>query len=199
MKKSLCLIAFLLLSQGVFGQQKQTEDFGLPVLHVIREVSLSPSYSCRSTEDLQKGYSTTALFVSAFSKNRNSPDLLFNGACNSEDYFQVSTAGDDMALIADLGENLSLETISAHKTFNLQNIAREDADTKFTRTAKVVKNHTYAVLLNKGELRGLIVFSVSDYLKNKKVDLKYSVKMYEIFANKIKSPDFDWEKGNSGN
>lgn len=196
MKKGLFLAILLLLTLNVYSQQKQKEEFGLPVLHVIKETTLSPSYSCRSSEDFSKGYVETALFISDYSKRRNSPDLLFNGACNSEDYFQASTAGDDMALVADLGENISLENLSAHKTFNLQRVAKDEAYTRFANQAKVQKNHTYAVLLNKSELRGLFVFTVTDYVKNKKVDLKYAVKLYEIYSSKVKSNDFNWEKGN---
>lgn len=197
MKKVLFLIASLFVTVNIFSQQKQTTDYGLPVLHVVKEVSLSPSYSCRSREDFRKGYEETALFVSEFSKKRNAPDLLFNGACGSDDSFQASTAGNDMALIADLGENVSIENLSAHKTFNLQNLHDFNAYSKFSDNVKVLKNHTYAVLLNKSYLRGLIVFSVEDYEKNKKVTLKYAVKMYEIFPNSVRAEGFNWEKENT--
>jgi hypothetical protein len=75
-----------LLTATAFGQ-KASPDFGLPQLHTIKTVTLAPSYSCRSTEEFQKGYANTALFLSAYGKQLNSPDLLFNGACKSEDFF----------------------------------------------------------------------------------------------------------------
>lgn len=196
MKKGLFTAILLLLTLNVYSQQKQKEDFGLPVLHIIKETTLSPNYGCRSAEDFKKGYAETALFVSDYSKRRNSPDLLFNGACNSEDYFEASTAGNDVALIADYGENILIENISADKIFNLQRVAVDEAYTKFTTRSKVQKNHTYAVILTKNELRGWFVFTVTDYVKNKKVDLKYAVKMYEIYSSKVRANDFSWEKGN---
>jgi hypothetical protein len=197
MKKYLLFVAFLCMTGTGFSQQKESMDYGLPVLHLIQEVSLSPSYSCRSSEDFRKGYAETSLFLSAYSKQRNSPDLVFDGACNSDDSFEASTAGNDMALIADLGENVSLESLTAQKTFNINNIARNDSYTKFTKRINVLKDHTYAVLLNKSEIRGLFVFSVVGYEKNKKVTLKYAVKMYEIFPNSIRAEDFNWQKENT--
>src|SRR5512143_1654422 len=98
MKRMLLLFAIVLMAT-VAPAQSPEPDYGLPDLHMIKTVTLSPSYSCRSAEDFQKGYENTALFLSTYSKQRNSPDLLFNGACGSQDYFQASTAGDDMALI----------------------------------------------------------------------------------------------------
>ncbi len=197
MKHLLFSTILMVLAVNICAQQKQTEDFGLPILHVIKEITLAPSYSCRSSEDFQKGYSETALFVSDYSKKVNSPDLLFNGACNSDDSFQASTAGNDISLIADLGENVSFESLSAHKTLNLRNIGADDEYSKFSSKIKVQNNHTHAILLNKGDLRGLIVFSVTDYEKNKKVTLKYAVKMYEIFPKNVKANGFNWEKGNA--
>lgn len=173
-------------------------DFGLPALHAIKTVTLSPSYGCRTSEEFGRGYENTALFLSAYSKRRNSPDLLFNGACRSEDYFQVSTAGDDMALISDLGANVSLEDVSAHLAFNLQNVHSFPAYSKFVREAKVESNHTYAVLISKSDIRGLFLFTVTEYVPNKQVSLRYAVKSYQVMpGGRVESPGFDWERKNS--
>jgi hypothetical protein len=189
MKRLLIVSAMLLM----VGTAKAQQDPGLPELHKIKTVSLSPSYSCRSKEDFQKGYENTALFLSSFSKRFNSPDLLFNGACGSDDYFQASTAGDDMALVADL-DDASLEDISAHLAFNTSNVFAFKKFTRFVTAARVKVGHTYAVLLNKGELRGLFIFTVTDYVPNQRVDLKYAVKQYQLINRKAESPGFDWNK-----
>jgi hypothetical protein len=173
------------------------QSYNLPELHVIKTVTLSPSYSCRQADEFQRGYQETALFLSDFSKKRNSPDLLFNGACRSKDYFEASTAGDDMALVADLGANVQLERVTAHNAFNLRNVNTPNDYTRFVRTVPVVEGHTYAVLLNKGELRGLFVFTVVNHVQNQRVLLRYAVKQYEIMDRKVRSEGFDWERENS--
>lgn len=106
----------------LYGGESSGASFGLPPLHRIKGVTLSPSYSCRSAEEFGRGYENTALFLSDFAKQRNSPDLLFNGACGSEDYFEAATAGDDMSLVADLGANLSPDELSASRAFNVQRV-----------------------------------------------------------------------------
>jgi hypothetical protein len=195
MKKLLIASAVLLLSSAASAQTPR-QDFGLPELHRIKTATLSPSYSCRSGEDFQKGYESTALFLSDYSKKRNSPDLLFNGACEGPDYFLSSTAGDDMALITDLG-SLALEDLNTHQAFiNAQRIHSFDLYSKFARSVKLEIDHTYAVLLNKRELRGLFFFTVVGYVPHQKVDLRYAVKKYQILSVTAESPGFDWVRKN---
>jgi len=113
MKFALLLIALSILS-GPYVTPSETVDTqepGLPELYRIKQATLSPSYSCRSREESTKSYQQTALFLSDQSKEINAPDLLFNGACNSPDYLEANTAGDDLSLIADLGE-ISIEKLS---------------------------------------------------------------------------------------
>jgi len=189
-------LIFVALALLVASSAVADQNYGLPELHTIKTVTLSPSYSCRSPDEFQNGYDTTALFLSDYSKRRNSPDLLFDGACRSEDYFEADTAGDDMALIADLGTDVSIETLSAHLAFNKQNVNTFPAYSKFVRTVKVEANHTYVVLLSKREIRGLFIFTVTKYIPNQRVDLKYAVKEYQVTDVKAESPGFSWEQKN---
>ena len=191
--KSILLIVAMTLAAGAARAQTPQPDYGLPDLHKIKTVTLSPSYSCRSKEDFQKGYENTALFLSAFSQQRNSPDLLFNGACGSVDYFQSSTAGDDMALIADLG-TIALEEVTAHLAFNTRNVFVFKKLSRFANSVPVTVGDTYAVLINKREIRGLLIFTVTGHVLNKQVDLRYAVKEYQILDVKAQSPGFDWER-----
>jgi hypothetical protein len=184
-------LALLFASSAVAAQ-----NYGLPELHTIKTATLSPCYSCRTQEEFSEGYKDTALFLSDYSKRRNSPDLLFNGFNHGEDYFEASTAGDDMALIADLGTDMSVESLSAHLAFNKQNVHTYPAYSKFARAVKVEANHTYVVLLNKSELRGLFIFTVTRYVPNQRVDLKYAVKEYQVTDVKAQSPGFSWEQKN---
>src|SRR3954467_10540062 len=165
MKRLLIVAAALLMSSAANAQTSQ-QGLALPELHKIRTATLSPSYSCRSKEEFQKGYQSTALFLSDYSKKRNSPDLLFNGACRSTDYFQISGGGDDMSLIADLGAEVPLEKITAHSAFNLRNINTPTDYTRFVKSIRVEKEHTYAVLINSREIRGLFIFTVVNYVPN---------------------------------
>ncbi len=75
--KSIILL-FLLLSAAATAPAGNSDEIGLPELHKIKKITLSPSYSCRSKQEFQKGYQQTALFLSG---PCNGPDLLFNGAC----------------------------------------------------------------------------------------------------------------------
>ncbi len=197
--KNIILSLIITLAASVsLSAQNVAQKYELPELHTIKTVTLSPSYSCRPSDEFQKGYANTALFLSAYSKQRNSPDLLFNGACRSEDSFGASTAGDDMSLIADLGENVSLEEVTTSRAFNLKRIASFAEYSKFADSVKVQANHTYAVLLNESDKRGLFVFTVVNYVPNEKVELRYAVKSYQITPNgqMVSSGSLDWEKKN---
>jgi len=198
MKNFSLSILFLLVATVSLLAQNATQKFELPELHTIKAITLSPSYSCREKDQSRQGYGNTALFLSAYSKQRNSPDLLFNGACRSEDYFEASTAGDDFSLIADLGAEVSLEEVSASRAFNLKRVHSYVEYSKFVQTARVELNHTYAVLLNESDKRGLFLFRVTEYVPNEKVVLRYAIKSYQIMPNgQIRSEGFDWEKSNN--
>ena len=196
MKTLTLFVVALATSISAFAQGPALK-YELPELHAIKTITLSPSYSCRGAEDSQRGYQNTAVFLSAYSKQRNSPDLLFNGACRSEDYFEASTAGDDMSLIADLGAGVPLEGLSASRAFNLRRIHSSTAYSKFVQSAKVEVDHTYAVLLNSRDIRGLFVFKVVRHVPNEKVELKYAVKAYQIMPEQVVAGGFDWEKSNN--
>jgi hypothetical protein len=194
MKALLSLAPLLFLSSANPPQSKT--DLALPELHTIKSATLSPSYSCRSQNEFQQGYARTALFLSGYSSGRNSPDLLFNGACGSKDDFEGSTGGDDMSLIADLG-TVALEDVTAARAFNLERVHSSEFYSKFADQAEVQADHTYAVLINKRDVRGLFVFSVSDYQPNRKVGLRYAVKEYQVMDVRAESKGFDWEKKNT--
>jgi hypothetical protein len=199
--KRLALIATLLLSTTIAAH---AQGYGLPELHTIKTATLAPNYGCRSQEEFQKGYEGTALYLSDFSKRRNSPDLLFNGACHSEDEFNSSTAGDDMAFLVDLGSELQLEKLSASDVLQLYHLRStpgspyaKHAQSILSQSVKVVPNHTYAVFLNKREIRGLFVFTVTSHTPNKQVELKYAVKEYQIMDVRAQSPGFNWDQNNA--
>jgi hypothetical protein len=197
--KRLLLAAIAVGVLGVLaGGQSSNPSFELPALHHIKEIVLSPSYSCRPSEEFGKGYEGTALFLSDFARRQGDPDLLFNGACGSEDYFEAATAGDDMSLIADLGAGVQLDELSASRAFNLRRVHSFPAYSKFARAVKVEAGHTYAVLLNARDKRGLFVFTVTEYVPNKKVGLRYAVESYQVTpGGQILSPGFQWEQSNT--
>ena len=190
---SLCIVLFATAS--AFAQRPAAAEFGLPELHTIKTVTLAPSYSCRTPAEFQKGYANTALFLSAYAKQRNSPDLLFNGACKSDDDFQAVTNGDAFSLIADLGADVSLEEVSAVRAFNLKRVHSYSEYSKFANIVKVIANHTYAVLLNESDKRGLFIFKVVEYVPNERVVLQYAVKSYQIVPNgQVSSTGFSWDR-----
>jgi hypothetical protein len=189
-------LIFVALALLVAGSAVADQNYGLPELHTIKTATLSPCYSCRSQGEFSEGYKETALFLSDYSKRRNSPDLLFNGFNHGEDYFEAFTGGDDMALIADLGTGVSVESLSAQLAFNKQNVHTYPAYSKFASVAKVEANHTYVVLINKRVVRGLFIFTVTNYVPNQRVDLRYAVKEYQVMDLKAESAGFSWEQKN---
>ncbi len=196
MKRLFCLAPLFIIAGALSSQIVSVSagaDDGLPALHKIQSVTLSPTYSCRAKEDFQKGYENTALYLSRYSRESNAPDLLFNGACRSADRFSGSTTGDDMSLIADLGD-IPLEEVTAHLAFNPKNIVGHDAN--FAISALVFSGHTYALLLNKSAFRGLAVFHVDEYIPNKSVKLSYAVKEYQLITKRTESAGFNWEGKN---
>ena len=102
-----------------------------------------------------------------------------------------------MALISDLGPDVEIEDVTAHSAFNLESIARPESYSKFARETRVFPGHTYAVIVNKSEIRGLFVFKVTGYEKNAKVDIKFAVKSYQVIKRIDESKGFSWEKKNS--
>ena len=197
-------ISFVALALLVASISVAAQDYGLPELHTIKTVTLSPSYSCRSQEEFQKGYENTALFLSSYSKRRNSPDLLFNGACRSDDEFGASTAGDDMAFIVDLGDELQLEKLTAQDILHLYYMRSspnsplaKHAPSVLRQSVKVLPGHTYAVFLNKREIRGLFAFTVVNHVQNQSAEIKYAVKEYQVMRVLTESPGFSWGQDNS--
>ncbi|MGQ0541266.1 MAG: hypothetical protein ACT4O9_05355 [Blastocatellia bacterium] len=195
MFRSLSIIGLLLLSSlSVFAQ---TQTSSLPELNKIKTATLSPAYSCRSGDDFKKGYEQTALFVTEDSRKDRRPELLFNGACGAADYFQSALGGDSFSLVADLGKDVKLEELSASRSFNLKQIASRENHTNFARMAPVVSGNTYAVLINEVDRRALIVFTITDHVPNKAVEIRYAVKAYQTLNSAKTSPGFVWEKGSS--
>jgi hypothetical protein len=193
MKRIAIMGLLLLLSTAAIVQARNPERAAvLPILNRVFTATLSPSYSCRPKDGFARGYEGTALFLSGFSRSRNAPDLLFNGACNADDYFHASTAGDDMALIADIGPGVNLTNLSAHTAFNIRNIGGYDNESRFVRSLPVILGHTYVVLLNKSDVRGLFLLNVIAYERNKSITVQYTVKQYQRIQVVDKSAGFDW-------
>ncbi|HEX8069709.1 MAG TPA: hypothetical protein VF546_07155 [Pyrinomonadaceae bacterium] len=178
------------------GAARAQDKFGLPELHAVKTATLAPPYSCRSAAEFKGGYEGTALFLSAYSEQRNSPDLLFNGACGGDNYFEAATAGNDLAMLADLGTGLLVENISAQDIYMTLGPRKAPfvQETRYVSYVPVKLNHTYAVVLNKSEVRGVFVFTVTAYEPDKRVELRYAVKNYQVQQTVAASAGFDWGK-----
>lgn len=185
--KPVFALAAMCLVLAAFTLQQPRQDSGLPELHRIQTVTLSPSYSCRSEEEFQKGYENTALFLSDYSRRRNSPELLFNGACKSTDYLQ----GHDLNVIADLGD-VPLEQLRPDLVLSVKRVHPNLP--RFSAIAEPpVIGHTYAELINQGDIRGFFYFRVTAYVPNQRLELKYVVEQYELFKKTAAAPGFDGE------
>ena len=100
-----------------------------------------------------------------------------------------------MSLIADLGD-VPLDEVSSSRAFNFRRVHSFDLYSKFTQAARVQSHHTYALLINTRDLRGLLIFRVEDYQPNSKVNLTYAVREYQLLQVKGESKGFDWEAEN---
>ncbi len=182
-------IVFMVVALSFVGGHADVNGTGgkLPDLHKIRTHVFTAPYSCGGD------YELSALFLSSHSKDSNAPDLLYNGACGSRNYIHATTAGDDFALIADLGE-VSLESVSAEKAFNYERTVRQD--NLFKEEVEVQKGHTYAVLISKSDIRALYVLKVESLVKGGPMAIKYAVKSYSIQKSIVESPGFDWGRLN---
>lgn len=205
MKKLAPVVVLLLAVTGsTFAQHAvPAQDYGLPELHVIKTVTLSPSYSCRSEEASRRGYENTALFLSAYSARRSSPEVLFNGACDGDDTLQALGAGFDMSLIVDLGPGLELEKLTAQEVFHtyyrLSSPPSKDSGhipSALRQDVEIVVGHTYAVFLNRRETRGMFVLTVTEHVPNERVKFRYAVKEYVVTDVLALSPGFDWQQDN---
>src|SRR5215831_3877089 len=168
-------------------QSNQVPD--LPELHKIQRVTLSPSYSCRSVEDFQKGYAGTALFLTERSRRINGPQLLFDGACKSRDSFAVATAGDNLDTIADYGD-IPLANLAPFDLFGRR--SPDSPTALFTERVDVKLGHSYGVLINKRDVRGFFFFRVMAHIPNQKIELEYVVMDYQEIETKAESRGFDW-------
>ena len=189
MKLVITVLALLFVARPSIPIQT-SRDYGLPELHKITSATLSPSYSCRPEQEFQKGFQQTALFLSAYSKERNAPELLFNGACKSADNFEAATAGDDLDLVADYGK-WPIDDLTAQQVFSPQR--RVGAEANFSRTVPVVEGHTYGLLINKPDVRGFFFFQVIRHVQNQKVEVKYVVEDYQILNPSTQAPGFGWD------
>eukprot|EP00029_Vermamoeba_vermiformis_P007234 TRINITY_DN3072_c0_g1_i1.p1 TRINITY_DN3072_c0_g1~~TRINITY_DN3072_c0_g1_i1.p1 ORF type:complete len:254 (-),score=31.69 TRINITY_DN3072_c0_g1_i1:9-770(-) len=159
----------------------------LPALHQIQQHSFSAPYSCGGS------YNKSALFLSPFALKRNTPDLLYNGACNSDLFFQSNTAGDDFALITLIG-SVSLENVDATMVFQGAN----NQHSTFQQNQQAIPSMTYAALLSKSDIRALFAFKVKTIdNQTKACDIEYVVLSYAIQDTLAESPGFDWSGKNT--
>ncbi|CAF0944959.1 unnamed protein product [Adineta ricciae] len=162
----------------------------LPELNVIKQTTFKYSYSCQPPP---LAYRDCALFLTDDSARQNEPELLYNGACGSKDYFEVHFAGSNFGVISDLG-NVPLKEVTASKAFNFNNTVGEDNE--FFATVPVVSEHTYAALIARDNIRALFVFRIENYQHNGPLTLSYAVKQYGINQSVQEAPGFSWNAPN---
>lgn len=168
----LALVSFQ--AQSAFALSSQSND--LPQLHVIKPYVFTAPYSCNGN------YSTAALFLTQESLRSNHPELLDNGACRSQLYFENSVAGRDMSLISYVSHSKKprgwsrfrprsdaifvcllarsiigdypLEDISAQAALNIRYLHPElQQPQPFYTTVPAKPNQTYSALLARDDLR----------------------------------------------
>ncbi|CAF1108140.1 unnamed protein product [Adineta steineri] len=162
----------------------------LPELHVIKQASFKYPYSCQP-QPIK--YENCALFLTQYGVSHNAPDLLYNGACGSDNVFDVMLAGSNFGMLSDLGD-VPLETVSASKAFNYNR--KVGKDNAFVDSIPVVKGHTYAAVLAKSDIRALFVFRVDSYERSGPAVISYAVKQYAMMNVVQEAPGFDWDAPN---
>jgi hypothetical protein len=158
-------------------------DPQLPTLHSVASATLGPQFSCKGAN-----YQTSALFLSGYTRQKNSPELLFNGSggCTGPDFFMVNTVVGEASLIADLGD-VALSTLNTQNVqipFNVFNLAGKpftfSSYTQFSWAVPIVAGHTYAVSVNNQDARGLYLFHVNSFTPDQQVKLDYEVLEYQV-------------------
>jgi len=100
-----------------------------------------------------------------------------------------------MSLVADLGD-VPLAEVSSSRAFNFKRVHSFELYSKFAKAARVEPHHTYAVLINTVDLRGLFVFRVEEYKPNSQLVLSYAVRHYQVLDVRGESKGFDWSVEN---
>merc|ERR1719282_65788 len=153
----------------------------LPTLYQIQTYEFSKPYSCGGN------YTTSGLFLSADSLSRNTPELLYNGACGTSFYFDCATAGNDLCFIASLG-SVPLTELTPNDVVNYS--SGYTVNSNFYSGVKT--NTTYSVVGSKEEFRYFMAFTVDSIVDNGPAQISYSVFLYEEHSITKQSPGFDW-------
>jgi hypothetical protein len=163
----------------------------VPALHKIMTHSFATEYSCNGGS-----YQASALFLTKASIAQNAPELLLNGVCVlGSAYFEGSMAGNDMALLSDLGV-FPLANVSAEAAFNKQWVT--GGDNTFKMDVDVVQGHTYSVLLARDDLRALFAVEVTKHDSSTgATTIDYAVLLYERHVVTDQSPGFAWNATNN--
>lgn len=167
-----------------------TTSIDLPQLHLIKRITFKYPYSCQPGPS---SFENCALFLTDYGLSRNMPDLLYNGACGSDNSFDVMLAGEDFGLLSDLGD-VPLENVTASRAFNYENMVGKY--NTFAEVISVVQGHTYVAVLAKQEIRGLFVFRVENYERSGPATIAYAVKQYGVIQSFEESPGFSWNATN---
>jgi hypothetical protein len=179
MKASLSVLIILLINLTIYGQVNKTA-LNLPAINSTQNVILTPAGNCQPGVEIVADNQPSALFLSAESRQIKSPDLLFNNGCNSHDYFEPSVSGGGLSLIADLGKDIELASITNDYLANPDKFRSFDNYQGFAGMAAVKLHHTYVVLVNEPTRRGLFAFTVTDYQPHKSAAIKYTVRSYQL-------------------
>jgi len=151
----------------------------VPPLYQLTNYVFAAPYSCNGN------YSASALFLSQASSSLNTPDLLYNGACNSQPYFDVTTAGSDFGFIEIYGTDVTLSQLTASDLQNPKNL--------FSTTAKVSAGHTYGITGSKQGFRYILGVTVNSIQTNGALDITYAVYLYEVDSIVDQSSGFNWD------
>jgi hypothetical protein len=197
MMMMMMMVQLVILVSGLTDKEELTYNnkraSALPPLNQVASGSLAAPYSCKGSN-----YSTSALFLSTYSKTSNDPDLLYNsypGGTPDYTYFEAALAGDDFAVIADVGVN-DIINATSHKAFNWKNVV--GSDNTFKQDALVVVGHLYAVLISKSDVRALYWLKVTSVAPGcGSIEFDYAVRQYELISVVKASPGFDLEKPNA--
>lgn len=170
----------LMGSQSLQGSGVSLSPGNKITLHEVKTKVFGRPYSCGldAGEKFNYSYEKSALFITDYSKQRNSPELLFEAYRTYGDkscynfHVMSSTVVGDVSFIVDLG-NVSLEEALRQSEFGSLN---------FKEKQPVVPNHTYLVVLGKREIQAIYAFRVvslgSELGTDNSMVIEYAVKNY---------------------
>eukprot|EP00040_Diaphanoeca_grandis_P011242 m.57580 g.57580 ORF g.57580 m.57580 type:complete len:183 (+) comp22409_c0_seq1:145-693(+) len=173
-----------ILSMSLLAAVAVADNF--PQLNTITTRTITSSYSC-GTRTMADSCLT---FDSSQAPGADNCDVLLNGGCGDDTYFQVNLAGAEMGFISNIGD-VALENITSY-------VAMTPGVTGFLQSQNVVVGEVYVMILARSDHRAMFIMKVtSSNSTTGGLTAQTAVRLYESLDVTKQSPGFSWDANNT--